>query len=359
ECMEGTRKNVLVQIYDWMENADAPNILWLKGYPGVGKSAIASSFVEHLQSLTRLGSSFFFRREKSNDMTINALWRVVAYDLARHYPPIKDKIVASLKADETIPTTLNVDKLFRRLIHDPLVASESLPIGSLPVIVIDALDECGGLDGQHSEQRRHLLRTLKNWSRLPHKFKLFVTSRNESDINQLFSTTNHRLVEVFAGQSVEEQSSNDIAAFLKDQFQKIAMKYPRSLSPDWPGHEVIMKLTGMAQGLFIWVKVITNFANRGDPEEQLSMILAGDGASDMTVLYSLILNTSFPKPSETFIKCFRCILGAIILAKVPLSTSYLPYLLSLRSTTAEYIYNGLQAVMDSQNILRIHHQSFV
>ncbi|KIM21961.1 hypothetical protein M408DRAFT_79768 [Serendipita vermifera MAFF 305830] len=359
ECMQGTRKKILAEMHSWMEDFDAPNILWLKGYPGVGKSAVASSFVEQLRSLKRLGSNFFFRREKANDMTPNSLWRVVAYDLSKQYSPIKEKVVAALRADETISTTINVDRLFRQLIHDPLIASEKILIGAPPVVVIDALDECGGLDRQHSEHRRNLLQTLKSWSCLPRQFKLFVTSRDESDINQLFSTTSHHLVELFAGQPGKLQSSEDISAFLKDRFRKIAMKYPRSLPPDWPGHQVVEELTTMAQGLFIWVRVITDFADRGDPEDQLDQILSGGGASDMNKLYSLILNTSFPIQNEKLIQCFRSILGAVILAKVPLTAPTLQNLLSLNATTMEHICNGLHAILDSRDTLRIHHQSFV
>ncbi|KIM25035.1 hypothetical protein M408DRAFT_226597 [Serendipita vermifera MAFF 305830] len=357
--MEGTRQDILAAISSWVDDLNAPNILWLKGYPGVGKSAVASSVVERLRLLMRLGSSFFFRRDNANDMTPNALWRVVAYDLARQYSPIKEKIVAALKVDEAIPTTVNVDKLFCQLILNPIIASENMIKGALPVIVIDGLDECGGLDGQYSEHRKSLLQTLKNWSRLSSSFKLLVTSRDESDINQCFSTTSHQLVEIPAGISVEAQTSVDIATFLEYRFQKIARKYPKSLSLDWPGRQVIQELTAMAQGLFIWVIVITNLADRGDPEERLSQILRGGGASGMARLYSLLLNTSFPDQSGDFTTCFRSILGAVILAKVPLEILSLTHLLSVKATTIEHICNGLQAVMDSKNTLRIYHQSFV
>jgi DNA replication protein DnaC len=37
----GTRKKVLQEIRDWADAADSPNILWLSGEPGAGKSAIA------------------------------------------------------------------------------------------------------------------------------------------------------------------------------------------------------------------------------------------------------------------------------------------------------------------------------
>ncbi|KIM32666.1 hypothetical protein M408DRAFT_184821 [Serendipita vermifera MAFF 305830] len=357
--MEGTRQNILAEIRRWMDDVDAPNIFWLKGYPGVGKSAIAASVMEQLRSLGRLGSSFFFQREKANSMTPNALWRVVAYDLARQYPAIKEKIVAALKKDETIMTTPNVDKLFRQLIQDSLVASEETLIGSPLVVIMDALDECGGLDGQRSEHRKNLLRTLKDWSQLPRKFKLFVTSRDESDIGRLFSTTSHQVAEVLTGESVEAQSSEDIEKFLRFRFQEISAAYSRSLRPDWPGSPTIQELTAKSQGLFIWVKVITNFAGSGDPEEQLSRILCGGGTGDMATLYSFILTSFFPDPSETLIESFRSVLGTVILAKIPLSVTSIINLFSLKPTTMERICNGLQAVMDSRETPRIQHQSFV
>ncbi|KIM26984.1 hypothetical protein M408DRAFT_72023, partial [Serendipita vermifera MAFF 305830] len=359
ECMEGTRQDILAEINSWLDDIDAPNILWLKGYPGVGKSAISSSLVEQLRSSVRLGSSFFFQREKPNVMTPHALWRTVAYDLGRQYPNVRKCLISTLKEDESIPNTVNVDKLFRQLIHDPLVASEDIPVGRLPVVVIDALDECGGLDGQYSEHRVGVLRTLKIWSQLPKKFKLFVTGRNESDIGQFFSTTEHHLIEVFAGTSVKPQSFEDIKKYLTDRFQQIAARYPNSLSSDWPGSQVATKLTGMAGGVFIWARTVADFTARGDPKEQLNRIMEGDGAGDLARLYSLILNTSFPSPTKSVEECFRSVLGTVILAKTPLPTSTLANLLSLEDTKLEFIYNGLQSVMDTLGTPRIYHQSFV
>ncbi|KIM32665.1 hypothetical protein M408DRAFT_312837 [Serendipita vermifera MAFF 305830] len=237
--------------------------------------------------------------------------------------------------------------------------SEETLIGSSPVVVLDALDECGGLDGQRSDHRRNLLRTLKSWSRLPRKFKLFVTSRDESDIGRLFSTISHRVVEISTGQSVEAQSSEDIEKFLRFRFQEISAAYSRSLRPDWPGSPIIQELTAKSQGLFIWVKVITNFADNGDPVEQLGRILRGGGAGDMAALYSFILNSFFPNPSGTLVESFRLILGAVVLAKIPFSITSLINLFSLKPTTMERICNGLHAVMDSRDALRIQHQSFV
>jgi hypothetical protein len=177
ECLEGTRLDLLERIKEWTTDFSAPNILWLKGHPGVGKSAIATSMVEHLRATKRLGSRFFFQRQKANIMTSSALWRTIAYDLARRYPTIRKAIITKLKQDDLSLTTVNVDKLFLLLIREPLIESESNLEELLPVVVIDALDECGGLEGQYSADRKTLMRTFTSWSGLPAKFKLIITSR--------------------------------------------------------------------------------------------------------------------------------------------------------------------------------------
>lgn len=175
--MEGTRKDILERIDKWTTDLDAPNVLWLIGHPGVGKSAIATNAVAKLRASKRLGSSFFLQRQNAAVMTPHSLWRTVAYDLAKRHPSIRKTLVAKMKTGEIIPTTTDVDTLFLHFIHEPLTKSEDIPKGELPVIVIDALDECGGLDGQHSEHRWNLIRTLKSWSSLSGKFKLIVTLR--------------------------------------------------------------------------------------------------------------------------------------------------------------------------------------
>lgn len=84
--------------------------------------------------------------------------------------------------------------LFSQLIEAPLLASDDAPI-----VVVDALDECGGLDGRHSDNRKDLMRTVAAWSGLPSRFKLVITSRVESDIERLFSTIPHHPIEILAG----------------------------------------------------------------------------------------------------------------------------------------------------------------
>ncbi|KIM21461.1 hypothetical protein M408DRAFT_36740, partial [Serendipita vermifera MAFF 305830] len=359
ECMEGTREDVLKAVFDWVADYEAANIFWLTGHPGVGKSAIAASLVEKLRDTARLGSSFFFQRERSNAMTTSALWRTIAYGLARQYPTLRKHLIATLEADEALLTTVSIEKLFRKLIHEPLVAFEETGGKDTVVVVIDALDECGGFDGQHSSQRTNLMRTLKIWSTLPNRFKLVVTSRAEPDIVHLFSAVKHESFEILSGTMVQSKSSEDIEKFLEYHLGQIAARSNGALAPDWPGGQIKTWLARLAAGLFIWVDTAVRFMRRGEPQEQLNSILGGASMGGLSALYSSILGASFVEPTERVLESFRRIVGGIILAKEPLTASSLSHLCSADHSVLSHIRNGLQSVMDSGEALRFSHQSFV
>jgi NACHT domain len=359
ECLEGTRLDLLERIKAWTTDFNAPNILWLKGHPGVGKSAIATSMVEYLSTMKRLGSRFFFQRQKANIMTANALWRTVAYDLARMHPTIRKAIVTKLKEGDISLTTVNIDKLFVHLISQPLSGSERNLEELRPVVVIDALDECGGLEGQYSADRKALMRTFTSWSTLPAEFKLIVTSRRESDIERLFSITKHFPIEISAGLAVETQSSKDIRLFLTYQLHEVALECSKSLSPTWPGPQVVQKLAERAGGLFIWAETVTKFIRLGDPEGRLDLVLEDAGANYLGTLYEQVLHTSFPNPTASEIKTLRSLLGTVILAKAPLSLLAIAHLLSLKVSTVEHMCSRLQSLLKVGDILGFYHESFV
>ena len=73
--MEGTHTNVIAKINGWIDDVDSPNIFWLKGSPGAGKSAILATMVAQLRAERCLGSYFFFK--SGHDALGNpiGLWR--------------------------------------------------------------------------------------------------------------------------------------------------------------------------------------------------------------------------------------------------------------------------------------------
>jgi hypothetical protein len=355
-CMKGTRHDILSQINTWIDDLDAPNILWLKGYPGVGKSAIASTLVSQLRESNRLGSSFFFQRAKASVMTTHVLWRKVAVDFARQYPNVRRVIIAKLQTTKEDFTTQGIEELFRTLIQGPLLKSGDIQTERLSVVLIDALDECGGLDEMNSQDREQLVQTLRLWPNVPKKFKLIVTSRNETDIDDAFLEIPHYPIEIPSSGAVV---LSDIHHFLQVRLHSIATRYRKSLPSGWPESSVIDELTRKAQGLFIWAETVVKFISKGIPQTRLRQILDGQETVDLSDLYSLILNISFPDPDSEIIDLFHSVVGSIIMARKPLSVSSIAHLLSIDEMMVTNICTRLQSVLDSGGLLQFKHQSFV
>jgi hypothetical protein len=361
-CMEGTREDVFAEIDAWIDDLDAPNILWLKGFPGTGKSAIAMSTMQRLTRSRRLGSAFFFERDNATQKSAPMLWRCVASDLAQRYPCLRSVIVRKLRDHEVDPSKAHVPLLFEHLIEAPLrsCGNNDIPRGHLPVVIVDALDECGGLEAARSRDREWLLDTVALWSRLPPSFKLIVTSRDEKDIRSKLLPLKHVSFTLWTGSGHDQQTYHDIRAFLASQFERIARNYP-SMTSDWPGAYIIEELTERAGGLFIWATTMIRFIDQGHPEEQLDNVQTGVVGGDLYDLYKNILNTAFgPHMSVGLADGFKAITGTIILAKTPLSPNNLTSLLEVTPITLDYVRNRLQSVLDDDGgVLRFLHQSFV
>jgi len=96
-----------------------------------------------------------------------------------------------------------------------------------PVILVDALDECGSDDSQ-SVQRNMLFNTLTAWSRLHSSIKLVVTSRDERIPTSFIGVCDHIVLQT--GDLVSSEEQNDIQIFMECRFAEIAPRYP-SLPP--------------------------------------------------------------------------------------------------------------------------------
>ncbi len=286
--MEGTRERILSDVDSYIDNFEKPNVLWIRGRPGVGKSALASTIASRLHTRHRLGSYFVFDRAKADIITTSTLWRRVGYDIAGKFPSARQHIVGQLNAKEIRLNTPNTEDLFKCLVEDPLKDSVDIPPGRLPVIIIDGLDECGGLRGRRSEDRKALLRALKMWPQLSVKFKLIVTSRPEDDITATLSSISHPM-DLFSGTEVTPETSQDITTFFIRRFRDIAECYPTSLDEDWPGLDVIDGLTTRAAGRFIWAKTIVDFVDEVGPNMRLQDVTnRAFKPGSMSHFYSLI-----------------------------------------------------------------------
>ncbi|KAJ6523245.1 hypothetical protein DFH09DRAFT_1420931 [Mycena vulgaris] len=326
-CMPGTRLDILKSIHDWANDLHGPNVFWLHGYPGTGKSAIAMAVTAQLLESGRLTSSFFFKREEFVSQTPTALWCSVAYDLADTYPEVRSKILQTLDSREVVPHITGPDDIFNKLIMSSLGNPLSVSPGRMPVLVIDALDECGGLTASRAYQKQVLV------------------------------------LEV--GEKATPESYLDIENYLRHGFDTIHSEY-KSLPDPWPTPQDLKLLTDAAAGLFIWASTVLKVVGDHQPKRELEQILqmlrdrrqTQDRESQLEQLYQSRLTSKFPSTSDAAI--FKQVAGAILVAQIPLTLQDLEALVpSLTTEDLEFVCTQLNSVLDSESGLRFVHQSFL
>jgi NACHT domain len=336
--------------------------MWISGDPGVGKSAIASTLVSNLAKRGRLGSSFFFKRGDANLGNPVALWRTLAFDLARFHPCIKSSVVEFLSQPHF--RDADIEQHFEYLIEDTLTKNCEQLSSAAPIIVIDALDECG-MDEAYLPQRRILLNTLSRWSRLPQSFKLIVTSRDEWIPSSFLDPRFCRQITLETGDSVSDETNRDIRMFFEQMFADLRPTF--GLMPSWPDEHVTDQLIKRAAGLFIWAKTAMEFIREkwGDPDAKLNLVLSGnldEHSRILDALYQHILNSAFADIDSAAFALFRQVIGSVITAKAPFRKEDIDHFPVQRdendSRMLSAILLHLSSVIELDPLIRLRHLSF-
>jgi hypothetical protein len=353
-CMDGTRQNVLDTIDTWLTDVSKPNVLWIRGSPGAGKTTISSTIASRYPC-----ARFFFRRDVARLAGPMPVWRCVAYDLAEINVTLKANIIRVLKTRLKHPVDADVEEQFKHLIEGPLRSSPESSCSMGFVAVLDALDECSSDDKLQWESFLH---SLRRWSCLPKVFKLVITSREHPDIrNALVDISQH--VELPTGDGVDSGTSHDIQHFFTTEFAKIAKQYSPALPSDWPGPVKIAELTYCAAGLFLWAETVLSFIRDGDPEGRLLLISdkSREAGASVDNLYREILESAVHGLLEDEREILDTVLGAIVIAKDPLRYCDLQKLMRVPATMMQFIVGKLGPVIStsgSDGPLRACHKSF-
>ncbi|OCH91560.1 hypothetical protein OBBRIDRAFT_519952 [Obba rivulosa] len=358
-CLDGTRKEILSTITSWTDNFTASNVFWVHAYPGAGKSSIAFTIANQLKKAHRLGAIFAFDRKAETSPSI--LWRHISYNLAQEYPTCRDDIVWKVKADTL--DNMTATEIFHQLVAEPLRRwggfLTGFPRDRLPVIVIDALDECGALGSSSTQGRREILSRISEWAELHPHFKLIVTSRFEHDINHSFSTIPHRSLAIDTGNAVKPESTEDIRRYIEDGFKKMTTGDESELV-NWPGEDVVDDLSKRASGIFIWAVTVLNYVAVNPSEKRLNEVRGGLLPSgDVYALYRQILESAFSGWNHDECANVVDLVGTIVAAQIPLTSDDVASLLNMGTATAKNICKRLQPVLDGGDMLRFAHQSFV
>jgi NACHT domain len=354
-CMEGTRTAVLDDIVAWaskpfdgqfQSNGSNPNVFWLYGMPGLGKTSVANSLCDRLRKSNNLGGSFFCKHDNIDLREPKRVLPTLITKLVRMWGPFR-KQVARVLLDEP---QINPESTRGELLSKALRLLKRHPPHPL-VLVIDALDECG-----QSSTRRPLLSCLTEACSLVNWLKIVVTSRPERDIKAFFDS--HHVTS--RDLATDDINGQDIRLFTESRMHSVAIG--RHLSSDWPGQERIGQIVERARGLFIFVDTLSRFLDVLNPEPLLVEVLSGtskEANAELHRLYSMAITARAIIHTPEFHPILRVVVA--VSAYRPLCADSLAKLTDLKVSTILSWVDELSSLLyqdgAEKNVIRVRHLS--
>ncbi|CAE7051038.1 unnamed protein product [Rhizoctonia solani] len=358
-CTAQTREAIHQELQKWTTNPETEMIYWMNGMAGTGKTTIAYSYCEWLESTNRLGASFFCSRISSTCRSLSQIVPTVAYQLAHFSPAFRSRLCGTLN-DDPVAGKLNVGQQFEKLLYQPLLAVKNAMPDDV-VIVIDALDEC---DDNYSV--RLLLDVLLKFAEhLPLKF--FVASRPEPVIRDRMmsqgGSSRHIVYLHDIEQSIVEE---DIKTYLTEALNP--------MEPS-PSQAQIVLLAKRSRNLFIYAATVVRYIYPDDVsvdsgarlELMLDTIGTSDGTStnrykDLDLLYTTVLSAVFKSDLDYDEKDrMRCVLWTVVCALEPIPAVTIAFLAALTERQVMSALQPLRSVVhvpENSSLISPLHASF-
>ncbi|KAK6995796.1 WD40-repeat-containing domain protein [Favolaschia claudopus] len=362
-CFPGTRQMFLNKIYTWFSNSQGPQIFWLSGLGGTGKTAISHTVCKALHSEGHLGASFFFSRDEADRRRVAFTIPTIAFQLAAVNLPYRRKLVDVLREHPDAAFHAQQSQM-TELLLEPL---KKVPSLGPYLIVLDALDECDKERGVEGGDLVPLL--LRELPRSGLNIKVLITSRPERSIQNIFKSANlaKSLHESAVLHEMDQSAiQDDIKSYLTHHLQQIQItREVQPPWPEWPGSIAFNELVLRAGLFFIFAATIvkTLADTLYSPRDRLQRLL-GNMNTPSTGLYSQILQSFVENRGDALELCerFRKIVGSIIVLQNPLSVSALGELLEHDEDDIEGALTPLHSLLvispGHNQPIRIFHPSF-
>ncbi|KIM76284.1 hypothetical protein PILCRDRAFT_826459 [Piloderma croceum F 1598] len=358
ECLPNTRTEMIHSISNWAKDlTGAYNVLWLRGLAGSGKSTLSTTVANKFRECGWLGAFIFFDRDASERSDPATVIRTLAYQVGLLHTRAGEAISGVIDKFPDICSS-PVRAQFQRLLVDPLSDEGVIDPNTPLVLILDALDECGS-----SKKRESLLELLAEQSvRLPSAIRILITSRAERDIRGAFVNRGHVLIQEL--DITSHANANDISCYIRDRMIRMQRNSPDLLfGTDWPREDDIRRLTDRAYGLFVWASTAVEFMDGHDPRRRMNIIFHGDITSGaeyaLDALYRTALASAGNWDDDDFIVDFKAVVGMILVARHPLSSTAIDLLLHLPGDRpCSHTISQLGCLFQQKPTVRFLHPSF-
>ncbi|GAB1518056.1 hypothetical protein RhiTH_001114 [Rhizoctonia solani] len=335
-CTPNTRSKILLELNQWSVDRNKPNVFWMNGMAGTGKTTIAYTFAQSLKARRVLGASFFCTRTSDECRDVGRIIPTIAHQLALYSPSFRSALLRVLEHEPNIKSQ-SIDTQCERLIKEPLSKVKKGMTKGL-VVVIDALDECSNTNGV-----RTILDVLfRITPALPLKF--FVTSRPEPDIRQRIEAQSDRDRSICVLHEIEKSLVEaDIELYLRDELR------------NGVSERDLVKLAKLSGNLFIYAATAIRYIRRRGTmvdQDRLEAILKSSSKlanrhADIDKLYATILdaavhdsNLDQEEQEQTL-----AIVWTAICAREPIDVDTLGALTGIKAAKAHILLQSLYSVL--------------
>ena len=348
-CLGNTREHTLQSIDEWVGAEGHPNILFLVGAAGTGKSTIATTVAMKYQEIGQLGCYMFFLRGKSHPANV---LQTIAYSLAMHRHNIAESLLERLRDSGDIgPSDLKTK--FKILLRDSL-STITADVASPVLIVLDALDECGT-----PQTRQSLIDVLYHGlPTLPSNYRFLVTTRPERDILSFISLPSLKVHTLNLDYRAEENRLS-VSTYIKYELEKLKSSNAFVIPRDWDWEEGVQSLANTADGWFLWASTAIKFISEKKIGRfrHLKNLIENRNTLNLNGLYTAILKDAFEWDGEVK-EAFVGVFSFILFGKTPLSVETINGILGTNTASDVLTYLRSLVVFEPDYPISIRHASF-
>lgn len=302
ECHPGTRQNMTTRIKSWLtDKCRDESIIWLHGFPGVGKSTIAWTIAEHCIETGQLGAALFFGRTSHID-SADLIVAMLVHQLAEC-----NHDYAQTVSQQRIAGGQNFEQLraqFEKEITGPFTTLRD-KIQQPMLIILDGLDECFGLGFAVQ-----FIELIHEFDRSPARGTLLWMLSTHTEAYHIYTHTRHDIAACHREEEIlqdAEETREEIALFLRDGFRNVRKQFPENVpaseDESWPSDEELGEIVSATCGLFEVASTALRFigdANYANPKTRFDLLMGfvrtyhhiatGNPVYTLDRLYTLILS---------------------------------------------------------------------
>ncbi|KAJ3522458.1 hypothetical protein NMY22_g11882 [Coprinellus aureogranulatus] len=349
EYLEGSREDDVQNILQWINDAPREELaLWIHGGAGIGKSTLARHLTHLLRQRDQLAASVLLNSVPSDARSPESVVKVMAREMGTIHRGTIPFILSAISSCHSSPFR----DYLKKYLCDP---SRSLQLQGSAIFILDAIDEW--------ECCETFVKELESITASSATLKFILLGRSDPRTRG------------YEGHWIR---SYQLAPVSRTTMKCYIMKELVSVKWDFgrmPSLNQISKLAELADGLFIWAKIVCSLLkkrlSRFSPSETLEAIIhsrrsvAEEGG--LYGLYHQAIVWLFPTPDDRYL--LRQYFGAAIVLQEPLSVEAFSALTKLpiravQSVRAELTAFQIRYPVD-EKILQIHpaealfHRSFL